>query len=204
MARIGLHPRLARALLDGAPRTGTRRAADIVALLSEQPPRERGDDLAAAWRTTRRAHDAHADRWRREARRLAAAAPDHPATALTDDTAAGLLTALAFPERVARRRAGTGSGSGTGTGYLMASGTAADLADGTRLGTPSGSPSPSPTAPPAPPPPAYASPPSSTRTPPAPPPRPCSPGPTRSPGPTATSPPTTPPASARSPSPPGP
>ncbi|MFF3945480.1 ATP-dependent helicase HrpB [Streptomyces sp. NPDC001902] len=130
MARIGLHPRLARALLDGAPRTGTRRAADIVALLSEQPPRERGDDLAAAWRTTRRAHDAHADRWRREARRLAAAAPDHPATALTDDTAAGLLTALAFPERVARRRGGNDSG------YLMASGTAAGLADGTRLGTP--------------------------------------------------------------------
>ncbi len=140
MARIGLHPRLARALLDGAPHTGTRRAADIVALLSEQPPREHGDDLAAAWRTARRSRDAHADRWRREARRLAAAAPDHPATALTDDTAAGLVTALAFPERVARRRAGTvagpGSGSGSRSGYLMASGTAADLADGTRLGTP--------------------------------------------------------------------
>lgn len=140
MARIGLHPRLARALLDGAPRTGTRRAADIVALLSEQPPRDHGDDLAAAWRTARRAHDAHADRWRREARRLAAAAPEHPDTALTDDSAAGLLTALAFPERVARRRTGTGTGAGagagSGSGYLMASGTAADLADGTRLGTP--------------------------------------------------------------------
>ncbi|MEU4095682.1 ATP-dependent helicase HrpB [Streptomyces sp. NPDC026673] len=140
MARIGLHPRLARALLDGAPRTGTRRAADIVALIAEQPPRDYGDDLTAAWRTARRAHDAYADRWRRETRRLTAAAPDHPATALTDDTAAGLVTALAFPERVARRR-GTGAGSGSsggnsGTGYLMASGTAAELADGTRLGTP--------------------------------------------------------------------
>ncbi|MDX3358061.1 ATP-dependent helicase HrpB, partial [Streptomyces sp. ME01-24h] len=146
MSRIGLHPRLARALLDGAPHTGTRRAADIVALLSEQPPRGHGDDLAAAWRTARGAHDAHADRWRREARRLAAAAPDHPTTTLSDDTAAGLVTALAFPERVARRRAtGTGPGTGTGTrtgpgagagtAYLMASGTAADLADGTRLGT---------------------------------------------------------------------
>jgi ATP-dependent helicase HrpB len=129
MARIGLHPRLARALLDGAPRVGTRRAADIVALISEQPPREYGDDLTAVWRTARRAHDGYADRWRREARRLSAAAPDHPATGLTDDTAAGLVTALAFPERVARRR-------GTGAGYLMVSGTAADLADGTRLGTP--------------------------------------------------------------------
>ena len=43
LSRVGLHPRLARALLDGAPHTGTRRAADIVALLSEQPPRGHGD-----------------------------------------------------------------------------------------------------------------------------------------------------------------
>lgn len=155
MARIGLHPRLARALLDGSPRTGTRRAADIVALLSEPPPRGHGDDLTAAWRTARRSHDAHADRWRREAQRLAAAAPSHPDTALTDDTAAGLVTALAFPERVARRRgsgpgtgtgtapgagagmgAATGAGTGAATGYLMASGTAAALAHDTRLGTP--------------------------------------------------------------------
>ncbi|MDX3074342.1 ATP-dependent helicase HrpB [Streptomyces sp. NPDC088354] len=128
MARVGLHPRLARALLDGAPRVGTRRAADIVALISEEPPRGYGDDLTTAWRTARHAHDAYAARWRAETRRLAAAAPDHPAGALTDDTAAGLVTALAFPERVARRRA---AGS-----YLMASGTAADLTPGTRLGTP--------------------------------------------------------------------
>ncbi|MEU6345459.1 ATP-dependent helicase HrpB [Streptomyces sp. NPDC046977] len=128
MARVGLHPRLARALLDGAPRTGTRRAAEIVALIAEEPPRDYGDDLTTAWRTARRAHDAYTARWRAETRRLAAAAPDHPQSALTDDTAAGLVTALAFPERVARRRA---AGS-----YLMASGTAAELAAGTRLGTP--------------------------------------------------------------------
>lgn len=128
MARVGLHPRLARALLDGAPRVGTRRAADIVALIAEEPPRDYGDDLTSAWRTARQAHDAYAARWRAETRRLAAAAPDHPAGTHTDDTAAGLVTALAFPERVARRRA---AGS-----YLMASGTAADITAGTRLGTP--------------------------------------------------------------------
>ncbi|MQS34163.1 helicase-related protein, partial [Streptomyces katsurahamanus] len=54
MSRLGLHPRLARALLDGAPEVGARRAAEVVALLSEEPPREYGDDLAAAWRTARR------------------------------------------------------------------------------------------------------------------------------------------------------
>ncbi|MFE6740006.1 ATP-dependent RNA helicase [Streptomyces tubercidicus] len=150
MARLGLHPRLARALLDGAPEAGVRRAAEVVALLSEEPPRAYGDDLAAAWRTARRGGDAYAARWRQEARRLASAAggprggsgvdtgagggrgtgqPRAGADAgggrgagepLSDDAVAGLVAALAFPERVARAR---GAGS-----YLMASGTGAELA----------------------------------------------------------------------------
>ncbi|MEU1787576.1 helicase-related protein, partial [Streptomyces sparsogenes] len=73
MARLGLHPRLARALLDGAREVGARRAAEAVALLSEEPPREYGDDLAAAWRTARRGTDAYSARWRQEARRLESA-----------------------------------------------------------------------------------------------------------------------------------
>ncbi|MFD8425765.1 ATP-dependent RNA helicase [Streptomyces sp. NPDC059668] len=76
MSRLGLHPRLARALLDAAPEVGADRAADVVALLSEEPPREYGDDLAAAWRAARRGGDAYAARWRTEARRLRAAARD--------------------------------------------------------------------------------------------------------------------------------
>ncbi|MFF8788301.1 ATP-dependent RNA helicase [Streptomyces sp. NPDC015125] len=139
MARLGLHPRLARALLDGAPEVGVRRAAEVVALLSEEPPRAYGDDLAAAWRTARRGGDAYGARWRQEARRLASAAGEPragsgadalkgsgpgagggTAAAVTDDAVAGLLAALAFPERVARAR---GGGS-----YLMASGTGAELA----------------------------------------------------------------------------
>ncbi|WP_432143220.1 ATP-dependent helicase HrpB [Streptomyces sp. bgisy084] len=131
MARLGLHPRLARALLDGAPQAGVRRAAEVVALLSEEPPRAYGDDLAAAWRTARRGGDAYGARWRQEARRLASAAGE-PRTgsdgdggrgggaALTDDAVAGLVAALAFPERVARAR---GGGS-----FLMASGTGAETA----------------------------------------------------------------------------
>ncbi|MGW7610653.1 ATP-dependent RNA helicase [Streptomyces sp. NPDC054766] len=74
MSRLGLHPRLARALLDATPVVGVARAADVVALLSEEPPREYGDDLAAAWRTARRGGDAYAARWRTEARRLRSAA----------------------------------------------------------------------------------------------------------------------------------
>ncbi|OKI05320.1 ATP-dependent helicase HrpB [Streptomyces sp. CB02923] len=153
MSRLGLHPRLARALLDGARQVGERRAAEVVALLSEEPPREYGDDLAAAWRTARRGQDAYDARWRQEARRLASAVtgsrrrpeartdaapgagPESrtdaaPGTgpmppAVGDDAAAGLVAALAFPERVARAR---GAGA-----FLMASGTGAELGDGSRL-----------------------------------------------------------------------
>jgi ATP-dependent helicase HrpB len=70
MSRLGVHPRLARALLDAAPSVGAGRSAEVVALLSEEPPREYGDDLAGAWRAARRGGDAYAARWRTEARRL--------------------------------------------------------------------------------------------------------------------------------------
>ncbi|WP_344317994.1 helicase-related protein, partial [Streptomyces javensis] len=70
MARLGLHPRLARALIDGAKEVGARRAAEVVALLSEEPPREYGDDLAALGRPARHGGDPYAARWRQEARRL--------------------------------------------------------------------------------------------------------------------------------------
>ncbi|MFJ1601152.1 ATP-dependent helicase HrpB [Streptomyces sp. NPDC088261] len=128
MSRIGLHPRLARALLDGASRVGTRRAAEVVALLSEEPPRAYGDDLAAAWRAARGAGDAYGARWRQEARRLASAAGRETAGregGASDDTVAGLVAALAFPERVARAR---GAGA-----YLMVSGTGGELGDGSAL-----------------------------------------------------------------------
>ncbi|MEV6418812.1 ATP-dependent helicase C-terminal domain-containing protein [Streptomyces sp. NPDC051662] len=138
MARLGLHPRLARALLDGAPEVGTRRAAEVVALLSEEPPRAYGDDLAAAWRTVRRGEDGYAARWRQEVRRLERA-PELTASAGrrgngstgstgstgSDDAVAGLIAALAFPERVARAR---GEGA-----CLMVSGTGGELGEGSRL-----------------------------------------------------------------------
>ncbi|MFG3113917.1 ATP-dependent helicase HrpB [Streptomyces sp. NPDC048197] len=139
MARMGVHPRLARALLDGSAEVGVRRAAEVVALLSEEPPRAYGDDLAEAWRTARRGGDGYAARWRQEARRLAAAvgepgaagtgeAPrgDGAGRGAPDDAVAGLVAALAFPERVARAR-----GAG---GHLMASGTGAEPGgEGSRL-----------------------------------------------------------------------
>ncbi|MGW1553119.1 ATP-dependent helicase HrpB [Streptomyces sp. NPDC002346] len=125
MSRLGLHPRLARALLDGADEVGGRRAAEVVALLSEEPPREYGDDLAAALRTARRGGDGYAARWRQEVRRLSSSLEGAREGSGTDDAAVGLVAALAFPERVARAR---GEGA-----FLMASGTGAELRDGSRL-----------------------------------------------------------------------
>ncbi|MFD3946484.1 ATP-dependent RNA helicase [Streptomyces sp. NPDC058579] len=180
MSRLGVHPRLARALLDGAPEVGARRAAEVVALLSEEPPREYGDDLAAAWRAARRGADGYGARWKAEARRLERAAGEEGAGGRGaeergaggrgaverggegrgaadqgaggrgaaergaegrgagrlagggvlagggEDVVAGLVTAYAFPERVARAR--------EGSGFLMVSGTGAELAEGSGLG----------------------------------------------------------------------
>ncbi|WP_328693659.1 helicase-related protein [Streptomyces phaeochromogenes] len=205
MSRLGLHPRLGRALLDAGHSVGAERSAEVVALLSEEPPREYGDDLAAALRAARRGGDAYAGRWRTEVRRLRAAsapapsardlsrphttrdrrpgepsadtpsgkAPSRKATGgeapggeapgesgpgrggpggsgpggsdsgeggpggsapgrsgmpgarqVTDDHAVGLVAALAFPERVARRQGGS---------FLMVSGTRAEVGDGSGL-----------------------------------------------------------------------
>ncbi|MFE3224320.1 ATP-dependent helicase HrpB [Nocardia sp. NPDC059228] len=118
IAAVGLHPRLARALLDGAREVGARAAAEVVALLDDDSLAP-GIDLAAALRSLR---DDRPARWQREAQRLAKLVEGDG----VDDPA--LVAALAYPERLARRRA-PGSAS-----YLMAGGTAVTLPPGSGLG----------------------------------------------------------------------
>ncbi|MET9115147.1 ATP-dependent helicase HrpB [Streptomyces longwoodensis] len=148
LARLGLHPRLGRALLDtsgegtsgGATSGGGTSGvgAEVVALLSEEAPREYGNDLVSAVRAARRGGDAYAQRWRAEVRRLRGLASEgsaHPPAGTAgspggggagadDDRIAGRVAALAFPERVARLDGGS---------YLMVSGTRAELAEGSAL-----------------------------------------------------------------------
>ncbi|MFD8610738.1 ATP-dependent helicase HrpB [Streptomyces sp. NPDC059631] len=135
LARLGVHPRLGRALLDAGAGDAAERAAEVVALLSEEVPREYGDDLAAALRAARRGGDPYAGRWRTEVRRLRAAAKGSAAPApegraaessggRREEDVAGLVAALAFPERVARLDGGS---------YLMVSGTRAEPAEGSAL-----------------------------------------------------------------------
>ncbi|CAL9625136.1 ATP-dependent RNA helicase HrpB [Actinosynnema sp. ALI-1.44] len=113
MADLGLHPRLARALLDGAALVGARTAAEVVAVLDN-------DRTAAGVELSTRDADP------REARRLAALVDD-PGARPTEDAVA-LVVALAYPERLARRRS---PGSPV---YLMAGGTAAELPEGALSG----------------------------------------------------------------------
>ncbi|MEV5874948.1 ATP-dependent helicase HrpB [Streptomyces sp. NPDC052101] len=139
LARLGVHPRLGRALRDTFGQ-----GAEVVALLSEEVPRDYGDDLAGALRRARRGGDAYAARWAGEVRRLRAVSAEfsHPPAGRPDgalgmkpgaleirpgagdDRLAGVVAALAFPERVAKLDGGS---------YLMASGTRAELVEGSAL-----------------------------------------------------------------------
>lgn len=114
MARLGLHPRLARALLDATPELGADRAAEIVALLSEEIPRDYGDDLAAAWRTARRGGDTYAARWRSEARRLRGSVRGLRSASRAGDEAAGRAAGSAPDHATEGVRVGAAdSGSGS-------------------------------------------------------------------------------------------
>ncbi|MFE1263535.1 ATP-dependent helicase HrpB [Streptomyces albogriseolus] len=143
LTRLGLHPRLGRALLDASPRVGAALAAEVVALLSEEPPRDHGDDLPTALRTARRGGDGYAARWRTEVRRLRRSASEAegaipaagsdtggddgipaPRGPGAEERAVGLVVALAFPERVARADGGS---------YLMVGGTRAEVGAGSAL-----------------------------------------------------------------------
>ncbi|CCH28360.1 ATP-dependent helicase HrpB [Saccharothrix espanaensis DSM 44229] len=108
MADLGLHPRLARALLDGAKLVGPRTAAEVVVLLDNDRAAE-GVELKAG----------QADP--REVSRLAKLVDGRERPS---PDAQALVVALAHPERLARRRS---PGSPL---YLMAGGTAAELPPG--------------------------------------------------------------------------
>ncbi|MET9139842.1 ATP-dependent helicase HrpB [Streptomyces parvulus] len=131
LSRLGVHPRLGRALLDTAGSAGaggaSEVAAEVVGLLSEEAPREYGDELVSVLRAARRGGDGYAARWRAEVRRLRGAVQPEEGgrgAPLAEDALAGLVAALAFPERVARKDGGS---------YLMVSGTRAELPAGSAL-----------------------------------------------------------------------
>lgn len=120
LAELGLHPRLARALLDGAERAGARTASEVVALLDDDTVTDESDVDSALARLRRGGPGS--DRWRRESRRLA-----ERVDGAGRGGSAAEVVAFAYPERVARRRAADSPV------YLMASGTAVELPAGSPL-----------------------------------------------------------------------
>ena len=123
MAGLGLHPRLARALLDGAALVGVRRAAEVVALLDDDMLAT-GPDVDAALARLRSGAAPGAGRWRQEVARLSRLDVAGGRTRSAADRPGALVVALAHPERLARRR------HGGSLLYLMAGGTAVELPAG--------------------------------------------------------------------------
>ena len=141
MSSLGVHPRMAHLLLMARSRGALSLACDLVAVLEERDPVRATDarpldpDLAlriAALRGGRRqlpaglaVDDAALARCRETARalrdRIGVQRSDEAAD--TDLTALGSLVALAYPDRVARRR------ETTGARYLLRSGTGAYIRD---------------------------------------------------------------------------
>lgn len=130
LVRLPVDPRLGRALLDGAPRLGVRRCAEVVAMLAADDG-GRETDLTARWRALRRGTAPGAKAWADQAQRLAELVPtgdgrDSQQERVSEDQAVGWVVALAFPQRLARARGGAGA-------YLLASGTGAELPKGSPL-----------------------------------------------------------------------
>jgi len=159
LATSGVHPRLARALLDGGPLVGARRAAEVVAILGDDSLAGGTDDLALAWRRLRTGNDpGAAGRWREETRRLTqntqSTAPNAVAGAGARSSSNSVSLNPVSSNRVSSNRvspsrvpddlaAGIVAGLAYperlaqarpgGKGFLMAIGTAAELTAGSAL-----------------------------------------------------------------------
>jgi ATP-dependent RNA helicase HrpB len=127
MAELGLHPRLARALLDGSAALGTRAAAEVVALLDDDTLAA-GAEFDTELARLRSGNAPGSGRWRGEVSRLAASVRGSGGRARGEAGGAALVVALAHPEWVARRRS---PGSPL---YLLAGGTGVELPAGSALG----------------------------------------------------------------------
>ncbi|MFD9698345.1 ATP-dependent helicase HrpB [Lentzea sp. NPDC059081] len=109
IANVGLHPRLGRALIDGSALAGNRTAAEVVALLDDST-HPATSDLATALKSP--------GKWRQEAKKL-----EKLGTNPAGNGDPALVVALAYPERLAKRR------SKNSSVYLMANGTAVEHTD---------------------------------------------------------------------------
>ncbi|HSK61550.1 MAG TPA: ATP-dependent helicase HrpB [Actinomycetospora sp.] len=121
VASVGVHPRLGRALLDGAEAVGADIATEVVALLAADV-RGDSDDLEELLGTARSAKDSP---WRAEVRRLRQV--DGLRRRGARAPGAAPIVALAYPDRIARAR------GDDAREYLTTGGTGVELPAGSRL-----------------------------------------------------------------------
>src|SRR6185436_4310342 len=122
LAELGLHPRLARALLDGAAMIGAQPAAEVVALIDDDTLAE-GVAVDDELRRLRSGTAREARRWRVEVTRLRGLLPRTSGVGGPgEEGVAALVVGLAYPERLARRRMRAQRDV-----YLMSGGTAVEL-----------------------------------------------------------------------------
>ncbi len=127
LADMPLHPRLAHLLIRGREAGADARAADLAALLEERDPmRDAGVNIEKRLKALRGNAGEGADRAALErikttSKRLR---KNKSKSGITAEVSAGMLVALAFPDRVAMRR------PGEAPRYIMAGGKGAVLHDG--------------------------------------------------------------------------
>jgi ATP-dependent helicase HrpB len=112
MAELGLHPRLARALLDGAAEVGARAAAEVVAVLDDDTLAA-GVELDRELARLRSGEAPGSGRWKGEARRLT-----------------GLVRGVGSPGPGTGRKRGSASTPGSGGASSTGSGPGSGVAPG--------------------------------------------------------------------------
>jgi ATP-dependent helicase HrpB len=127
LRRLPLPPRLARMVIDAARFGQDTLAAELAALIGERGLGGDDIDMRERLAALRRDRSARARDVRSMAQRWAEVAAAPPSRA-GGDFSVGALTALAFPERIAKNR-----GSGTGA-FLLANGRGASLDPASPLG----------------------------------------------------------------------
>ncbi len=120
LADLPVDPRLGRALYEGAAFAGPQRAAETVAALASDD-RAPGADLSALLRRLRAERP---QRWVSDTARLRSVLAGDSLSVSSDPLQVGMITALAYPHQIARRR---NQNSGQAAEYVLASGTAAVL-----------------------------------------------------------------------------
>ncbi len=136
MAGLGVHPRLAHMLIRGAELGFSRTASDVAAVLADRDPLQGAPGIDADLRTrldALRRGDARIappvrHRLRAESKLLREAVGGRDRSDTSDGEAAGMLLALAYPDRIAQRRPGSAQR------FLLRNGQGAHFADPQPLG----------------------------------------------------------------------